>query len=201
MPFFVRSLAAALAFLAFTSLADAQSVRLRGAIESVNGDALVVQTRGGETDNVRLKPEAKIGAVLQAQLSDITPGRFIGVAAAPGPDGVLKALEVHIFPETMRGMGEGFRPFDLAPGSSMTNGNISAKVDTVDGPKLTVAYRGGEQTIIVDKATPIVLMAPGSTADLKPGAGVMVSATGKDSDGAYQAAYVVVGRDGVKPPM
>jgi hypothetical protein len=193
--------AAAAALVILATGANAQSVRLRGAIESVNGDTLVVHTRGGENDNVRLEPQAKIGAVLQAQLSDITPGRFIGVAAAPGPDGVLKALEVHIFPEAMRGMGEGFHPFDLGPGSSMTNGNISAAVDTVDGPKLTVTYHGGEQTIIVGKATPIVLMAPGSTDDLKPGAGIMVSATGKDSDGAYEAAYVVVGRDGVTPPM
>jgi hypothetical protein len=117
-----------------------------------------------------LKAPYQIGALVKAQLSDIKPGLFIGAAAVPGEDGALKAMEVHIFPETMRGTGAGFRPFDLAPQSSMTNGSISALVDTVDGPKLTVAYKGGEQSILVDKATPIVGMVAGGLDDIKPGA-------------------------------
>jgi hypothetical protein len=83
----------------------------------------------------------------------------------------------------------------------MTNGNISALVDTVDGPKLTVAYKGGEQTILVDKATPIVGMAAGGLDDIKPGAGLIVFTSGKGADGAYEAIRLIVGRDGVKPPM
>ena len=94
---------------------------------------LVVHTRDGETANVHLKSSAQIAAVIKAQRSDIKPGLFIGVAATPTPDGALKAMEVHIFPDAMRGIGEGFHPFDLAPGSSMTNGNISAAVGTIDG--------------------------------------------------------------------
>jgi hypothetical protein len=201
MSMFLRSLAAALSLLAFTSLADAQTVRLRGAIDSVNGDTLVVKTRGGDTATVQLKPSTKFAAVVKADLADIKPGLFIGAAAEPGPDGALKALEVHIFPEAMRGTGEGSRPFDLTPKSSMTNGNISAKVDGVDGPKLTVTYKGGEQTIVIDKTTPIVAMTAGSKDDLKPGAGVIVFTPGKDAEGTYEAGYVVAGRDGVKPPM
>ena|SRR5271170_1891657 len=196
-----RSVIATLAFLVLTSVADAQGMRLRGAIESTNGETFVVHTREGETASVRLKQGAPIGALVKAQLADIKPGLFVGAAAVPGQEGALKALEVHIFPEAMRGIGEGFHPFDLAPGSSMTNGNISAVVETVDGPKLTVTYKGGEQTILVDEATPIVTMTPGSIDDLKRGAGVIVFAVGKDADGAYQAARLIVGRDGVKPPM
>jgi hypothetical protein len=196
-----RILAAAFALLASAALAEAQGVRLRGDIESVSGNTLVIHTRGGETATVRLKQPAQIGAVVKAQLSDIKPGLFIGAAATPGPDGALKAVEVHIFPESMRGAGEGHRPFDLGPNSSMTNGNISAAVNAVDGQKLTVAYKGGEQTIIVDKATPVVALAAGSAQDLKPGAGIIVFATGKGADGSYEASRLVVGRDGVKPPM
>ena len=201
MSWFLRSLAAALSLLAFTSLAQAQNVRLRGVIESLNGDTLVVHTRGGDTVTVRLKEPALIAAVVKADLADIKPGLFVGAAAEPGPDGALKALEVHIFPEAMRGLGEGSRPFDLTPNSSMTNGNITAKVDGVDGPKLTVTYKGGEQAIIVDKTTPIVAMAGGAADDLKPGAGIIVFATGKGADGVYEAQRIIVGRDGVKPPM
>ncbi len=201
MSLFLRSLAAALALLASASFAEAQSARLRGAIDSVNGDTLVVHTRSGETATVRLKQPARIAAVVKANLADIKPGLFIGAAAEPGPDGALKALEVHIFPESMRGTGEGFRPFDLTPKSSMTNGAISAKVDGVDGLKLTVTYKGGEQTILVDKTTPVVALTAGSADDLKPGAGLIVFATGKETDGTYEASTVVVGRGGVTPPM
>jgi hypothetical protein len=201
MKLLTRSVIATLAFLVLTSVAHAQGVRLRGAIESMSGETLVVHTREGEMASVRLKQGAPIGALVKAQLADIKPGLFVGAAAVPGPGGALKALEIHIFPEAMRGVGEGFHPFDLAPGSSMTNGSISAVVATVDGPKLTVTYKGGEQTIVVDQTTPIVTMTPGSSDDLKPGAGIIVFAAGKDADGAYEASRLIVGRDGVKPPM
>jgi Domain of unknown function (DUF5666) len=201
MSFAIRSLVATLALLVLPSVADAQSVRLRGVIESVNGDTLTVRTREGETAIVRLKQGAPIGAVVKAELIDIKPGLFIGAAALPGPEGALKALEVHIFPESMRGMGEGFHPFDLAPGSSMTNGGVSGLVETIDGLKLTVAYKGGEQTILVDKQTPIVAMTAGAAEDLKSGVGIIVFGTGRSADGGYEATRLVVGRDGVKPPM
>src|ERR1019366_2767938 len=196
-----KGLIAVFAILAMSAAANAQTTRLRGTIETVSGEGFTMRTRDGEEASVRLKAPYQIGALVKAQLSDIKPGLFIGAAAVPGPDGALKAMEVHIFPETMRGMGEGSRPFDLAPQSSMTNGNISALVDTVDGPKLTVAYKGGEQTILVDKATPIVGMAAAGLDDVKPGAGLIAFTSGKGADGAYDAIRLIVARDGVKPPM
>ena len=128
------------------------------------------------------------------------PGAFIGVAALPGEGGELKAMEVHIFPEAMRGTGEGFRPFDLAPGSTMTNGTIAARVDGVEGSRLTVAYKGGQQVIDVDPKAPVVAFAPGARADLKPGAAI-VARGAKASDGALDAVRVMVGQDGLVPPL
>ena len=111
--------------------------------------------------------------VAAASLADVKPGVYVGVAAAPGDDGTLKALEVHIFPESMRGVGDGHRPFDLAPGSTMTNGAVNARVEQVDGPQIVVAYNGGQQTITVDKSTPIVAIEPGGLGDLMAGAAIV----------------------------
>lgn len=196
-----KGLIAILAMLVMSAAANAQTSRLRGTIETVSGESFTMRAKDGEQASARLQAPYQIGALVKAGLSDIKPGLFIGAAAVPGEDGSLKALEVHIFPEALRGQGEGFRPFDLAPRSSMTNGNISVLVDTVDGPKLTVAYKGGEQTILIDKTTPIVALAAGGLDDLKPGAGVIVFASGKGADGVYEATRLIVGRDGVKPPM
>ena len=132
-----------------------------------------MRTRAGEQQTVHLNPKTRFVLVVPASLADVKPGSFIGVAALPGEGSELKAMEVHIFPEAMRGTGEGFRPFDLAPKSSMTNGNISARVDAASGPKLTVTYKGGEQTIVVDPKTPIVAFEPGAQTDLKPGAAII----------------------------
>jgi hypothetical protein len=118
----------------------------------------------------------------------------------PGENGEQKAMEVHIFPEAMRGTGEGFRPFDLALGSTMTNGNIDARVDATSGPKLTVTYKGGQQTIVVDPKTPIVALEPGAQTDLKPGAAIIARGP-KQEDGSIDAAFVLVGKDGLVPPM
>ena len=159
-----------------------------------------MRTRAGEDRTIRLTPKTRFVLVAPASLAKITPGAFIGVAAIPGENGSLKAMEVHIFPESMRGTGEGSRPFDLAPGSSMTNGAIAARVDGVDGPKLTVTYKGGEQTIVVDAKTPIVGFEPGSQSDLKPGAAIIARGPRED-DGSVDAVFVAVGKDGLVPPM
>ena len=127
---------------------------------SADGSALNVHTRAGEDQTIHLSLKTRFVLVVPAALTDVKPGSFIGVAALPGDRNELKAMEVHIFPEAMRGTGEGFRPFDLGPKSSMTNGNISARVDATTGPKLTVTYKGGEQTIVVDPKTPIVAFEP-----------------------------------------
>jgi hypothetical protein len=180
---------------------DALPRIIRGAIVSVDGSDLGVKTKSGESLKLHLKEGQSITAVIPAALADIKPGLFVGAAAAPGKDGALMALEVHIFPEALRGSGEGFRPFDLAPGSSMTNGNISAAVETVDGPKLTVTYKGGQRVILVGKSTPIVTFAPGEPSDLKPGASLDIFGAVKTGDGAIESPRVVVGRNGVKVPM
>ena len=123
-----------LAFVVAPALAQSAPPRIiRGEIVSVDGANLAVRTRSGESISVHLKEGQTVTAIIPAQLSDIKPGVFVGAAAMPAADGTLTALEVHIFPEAQRGTGEGFRPFDLAPGSSMTNANISAAVDTVSG--------------------------------------------------------------------
>jgi hypothetical protein len=174
----------------------------RATIETVapDGASLGVRTGAGEERTVRLGPKTRFVLVIPATLADVKPSTFIGVAALPGEGSELKAMEVHIFPEAMRGTGEGFRPFDLAPGSTMTNGNIDARVDATAGPKLTVTYKGGQQTIVVDPKTPIVALEPGAQTDLKPGAAIIARGP-KQEDGSIDAAFVLVGKDGLVPPM
>jgi hypothetical protein len=199
----LRLLAAAFALLSTgAAFAQTPSVTLRGTIETVSADggALGIKTRSGEAATVRVKPGLPVALVVPATLGDVKPGSFIGVAAVPGDGGALKALEVHIFPEALRGTGEGYRPFDLAPGSSMTNGALSARVDGVAGPTLTVTYHGGQQTIHVDAKTPIVGIEPGSHADLKPGA-AMIARGARAEDGVVEATRIIVGKDGLVPPM
>jgi hypothetical protein len=198
--FFVAAMT--LAFGAPTPSQSAPPASARATIESVSadGDTLSVRTRAGEQQTVHLKPTTRVILVVPAALTDVKPGSFVGVAALPGEGNELKAMEVHIFPEAMRGTGEGFRPFDLAPNSSMTNGNIAARVDAASGPKLTVAYKGGEQTIVVDPKTPIVSFEPGDRSELKAGAAIIARGP-KQADGSIDGAFVLVGKDGLVPPM
>lgn len=178
------------------------SAPVRATIESIaaDGGSLAVRTRGGEAKTIRLNDKTVFIEVVPASLADVKPGAFIGVAALPGAGGELKAMEVHIFPEAMRGTREGFRPYDLAPGSTMTNGALAAKVEGVNGPKLTVTYKGGQQTILVDPKTPIVGLGPGAQSDLKPGAAIIARGA-KQDDGSLDAAFVLVGKDGLVPPL
>jgi Domain of unknown function (DUF5666) len=174
----------------------------RATIETISADgaSLGVKTRAGEERTVHLGAKTRFVLVVPATLADIKPNSFVGIAAMPGEGSELKAMEVHIFPEAMRGTGEGYRPFDLGPGSSMTNGNIQARVDAASGPKLTVAYKGGEQTIVVDPKTPIVAIEPGAQTDIKPGAAIIARGA-KQEDGSIDAAFILVGKDGLVPPM
>lgn len=196
---------AAALLLALSAPAWAQQpppVAVRGVIERVAPDrqSLDVKTRDGQEKTLRLPADAKVARVVAASLADIKPGAYVGVAAVPGDGGTLKALEVHIFPQSMRGVGEGFRPYDLAPGGTMTNGDVNARVDAVNGPQIVVAYNGGQKSIAVDKSTPIVAIEPGTLGDLMAGAAI-VARGGVGAGGAYQVSRVVVGVDGVTPPM
>jgi hypothetical protein len=195
---FILALATVIAAPAFAQSTTA----LRATVVSVaaDGASFTAQSRAGEPATVRLKPETRFIAVIPAALADVKAGAYVGVAAVPDGDSGLKALEVHIFPEAMRGAGEGFRPFDLAPKSSMTNGALSERVETVDGPKLTISYKGGSQIIRIDASTAIVAFAPGDKADLKPGAAVIARGV-KAADGVIDAGAVLIGRNGLTPPM
>ena len=198
-------LIAAALLLALSASASAQQAppaALRGVIERVAPDrqSFDVKTRDGQERTLRLPADAKVARVAAASLADVKPGAYVGVAAVPGEGGALKALEVHVFPELMRGVGDGFRPFDLAPGSTMTNGAVNARVDAVDGPQIVVAYNGGQQTITVDKSTPIVAIEPGGLGDLMAGAAI-VARGGAGAGGDYEANRIVVGVGGVVPPM
>jgi hypothetical protein len=175
---------------------------VRGIIDRVAPDrqSLDVKTRDGQEKTLQLPADAKVARVVAASLADVKPGAYVGVAAVPGDKGALKALEVHIFPESMRGAGEGFRPFDLAPGSTMTNGDVNARVDAVNGPQIVVAYNGGKQTIAVEKSTPIVAIEPGTLGDLMVGAAV-VARGAPGMGGAEKVSRIVVGVAGVTPPM
>jgi hypothetical protein len=180
--------------------ADTQRVRVRGAIESLSGNTLVVKTREGAEQTVSLKPDWKVGGIKKASVEDIKPGDFVGVASVPRADGGDGALEVLIFPAAMKGTGEGSRPWDLKPNSTMTNATVAKAVKAVDGHSITLTYQGKEKTISITDDTPIVTFTPAGKADLTPGARVIVMGK-KATDGTISAAQVTVGTNGVVPPM
>ena len=176
------------------------TVRVRGAIESIDGSTYLIKARDGAELKVALADKAQIAAVVKASLADIKQGLFVGVTAVPQADGSLSAVEVHIFPEAMRGTGEGHYSWDLRPQSTMTNANIDQVVTAVDGQTLTLKYKDGEKKIFVVADTPIVGYVQGDNNDLKPGARVFIAAV-KQPDGTLQGRAWRVGRDGVTPPM
>ena len=179
---------------------DSPPVRVRGSIERIDGSIYVVKARDGAELRVTLADNPQIAGVVKASLSDITRDSFVGVTAMPQADGSQSALEVHIFPDAMRGTGEGHYAWDLRPQSTMTNANVEQVVSAVDGRTLTMKYKDGEKKIFVPADTPIVAYVPGDRSDLKPGAKVFIVAV-KQTDGTLQGRAWRVGRDGVTPPM
>ena len=181
------------------SAQPAPTMRVRGTIEKVDGNALTLKTTEGE-QKLTLAGGAQVIAVVKASMADIKENTFLGSAAMPQPDGTQKALEVHIFPEAMRGTGEGHRPYAPVKGSTMTNGaSAGATVTGVDGSAIKVKYKDGEKLIVVPPNTPIVRYEIGSAADLKSGAHFTVLAATKKPDGTLKAARINVGRDGTVP--
>jgi hypothetical protein len=181
------------------AVASAQTLRVRGTIEKVDGNVLTLKSSDGEV-KLTLTENALIVAVVKASLADVKEGTFLGSAAMPQPDGSQKALEVHIFPEQMRGTGEGHRPYAPVPNSTMTNGSAAgATVAGVDGSTITVKYKDGEKKIIVPPNVPIMRYEIGGKGDLKPGAHFAVLAATKKPDGTFEANRINVGRDGVTP--
>jgi hypothetical protein len=174
--------------------------RVRGAIESIDGDMITVKSRGGEHYKLHMTADMRVVDIVKASLSDVKVGSFIGATTVPGPDGAPKAVEVHIFPEAMRGTGEGSRPYDLKPNSSMTNATVSEDVVANDGHTLMVKYKGGEKKVDVSPDTPVVTFMPGQKSDLKAGAQV-IAFMKQLPDGSFETNRVSVGRDGLTPPM
>lgn len=188
------------AFAATAALAQApQNVRLRGVIEKVDGNKVTAKSDKGDALTLNLADKILVVAVVKASLADIKDGAYIGSGAMPQPDGSQKAIEVHIFAESMRGTGEGFRPWDGAPNSTMTNGTAGATVTGVDGPVITVKYKDGDKKIIVTPDVPIVRYEVVDLSALKPGVAFSVLAAVKAPDGSYDIKRINVGRDGVVP--
>jgi hypothetical protein len=174
--------------------------RVRATIEKVDGSTLYVKTRDGEDLKITLADKPLFVAIVPATLADLKPGSFVGSGATPGPDGNLVAIEVHIFPESMRGTGEGHRPMEGPPQATMTNANVETSVGAVDGQVLTLKYKDGEKKLLVTPKTAIVAYAPGDRAELKPGI-KFIAVAQKQPDGSLQTTRISYGRDGLTPPM
>jgi hypothetical protein len=177
--------------------AVAQSLRVRGTIESIDSRTLDVKSRSGAMLKVKLTDNAPMRAVIKASLADIKPGSYVAVTSMPQPDGTQMAVAIAIFPESMRGSGEGSRPTDFAPDSTMTNATVDTRVASVNGEMLVLKYNGGEQKVIVPPSAEIVTYAPGTRADLKPGEKVYIVGAKKLPDGTLEAPNISFGDYGV----
>lgn len=189
-------IAAAIGF----SAQAADQIRVRGTVDSLDGSILSVKTREGTDAKIMLRDGWKISSVAKASVNDIKEGDFVGIASLPTTDGGNGALEVLIFPAAMKGTGEGSYAWDLKPNSSMTNATVANAVKSVDGHTLTVTYKGGEKKIAIPDGTPVVTFATAAVADLKSGATVFIPSE-KAADGTISSSRVVVGTNGVVPPM
>jgi hypothetical protein len=173
--------------------------RVRGTIEAVDGDVLSVKSRSGEDVKLRMTGDMRVVGIAKISLDDIKVGSFIGTTTVPGSGGE-NAIEVHVFPEDMRGTGEGSRPFDLRPNSTMTNATVAQTVAGNDGQTLTIKYKDGEKKVAVSPDTPVVTYVPADKSDLRAGANV-IAVMKKLPDGSFETNRVSVGRDGLTPPM
>src|SRR5580704_3959393 len=174
--------------------------RVRGTIESVDGDVLAVKSRSGEDFKLHIAGDMRVVGITRISLADIKVGSFIGATTVPGPGGEADAVEVHVFPEDMRGTGEGSRPFDLRPNSTMTNATVAESVAGNDGHTLLVKYKDGERKVVVSPDCPVVTYVPADKSELKAGAKI-IAFMKKLPDGSFEATRVSVGRDGLTPPM
>lgn len=174
--------------------------RVRGEIVKLEGDVLHVKDRTGAAVAVKLAPNFGVSELRKAEFGEIKAGTYVGTAALPQKDGTLKAIEVLIFPVALKGTGEGHRPWDLLPESTMTNATVDGLVTAGGGRTLKLKYKDGEKTVVVPPEAPIVALGPGNPAMLKPGAHVFIAAA-KGADGTLATQRVTVGKDGLVPPM
>jgi hypothetical protein len=195
------TVASAFLLLATGAAASAQiPERVRGTVESLKGDELTVKSREGNDIKIKLAPDTHVTESIPASMDEIKQGTFVGITAS-GPESRMRAVEVHLFPESMRGVGEGHYPWDLEPGTSMTNGNIDGEVSSSTGRQLTVSYKGGTAKITIPPNVPVVMLSPGDKSEIVPGAKVFIPGGHRDPDGSVSAARIVVGKNGTTPPM
>lgn len=197
---FIAALASACALAGVASAQQAATIHIRGTIAAFDGHALTVATREGPQVVVDVPATARISALRRVDLSSVAPGTFICTTAKPGPGGELRAVEVHVFPDSARGTGEGHRDWDLAPGATMTNATVTAAVESRAGRDLTLSYKGGSVKVVVPPGTPVVTPVPAGRPDLRPGAVVFATAT-RGGAGGLTARSVTVAKGGVAPPM
>ena len=197
----IRSIAAVVITALSTAVLAQAPTRIRGTLEQVDGNILTVKARGGELMKVRVPDNVVVIGITKASIADIAHGKFIGTTTVGQRDGALVAEEVHIFPESMRGTGEGHRDWDLRPESKMTNANVADIKSMGDGKVMTIKYKGGEKQVLVTPRTAVVNFEPSSRAELKAGAPVFINAAERQADGSYTAPRVNVGLNGQMPPM
>jgi len=178
-----------------------ETVRIRGTIERVEGPVYVVKNRDGAELKLTVTDTPLFVAIVKSTMADIKPGMFVGSTGMMQPDGSQKAIEVHIFTESMRSTGEGHYDWDLKPQTKMTNANVEQTVAGVDGQMLSVKYKGGEKKLLVTPETAVVTYVTGDRNDLKPGTKVFVAAAKKQADGSLQTPRITYGKDGLTPPM
>lgn len=202
----IRLMAGSLAAFVMLLAADAAlaqnaaPTRLRGSIAAIDGKTATIATREGASVNVNLADNWAAVLVVPTALSEVKAGSFVGIASLKGADGVQNALEVLVFPEAARGSNEGHYPWDLQPESMMTNATVATVAAGGDGQTLTLNYKDGTQSIRVKPGTPIVTFAPGERTDAKVGAKVFL-VPAKGAGGSLTASRILVGKDGLTPPM
>ena len=194
------TLIAATATLSVSS-AQQPPVRVRGEIVKVDGNTLLIKGRDGADVTVKLSDNARVSGVVKASLADIKAGSYIGTSAMPQPDGSQRALHIHIFPEALRGVAEGHTPYDVQPGSTMTNATVAEVSSVTDGQSILLKYKDGEKKLVVPAGTPIVSYSPGKMDELQPGAKIIIMAAQKQPDGTLTTGSIGVGREGMTPPM
>ena len=189
------------AAVALSAAAQNPPARIRGTVEKLDGQTLMVKSRDGQSLSVALAPNFTVRAVVAKTVADIKPGDFVASTSVKGPDGKLRAIEVHILPESLRGVArEGQFPWDLVPDSLMTNATAAQITSAPQGQVIKVTYKDGEAEVTIPPGTPIVGYVPGDPSLLKPGAAVFIIAQ-KGADGSLTASGVTAEKDGVKPPM
>ncbi|WP_424599842.1 hypothetical protein [Bradyrhizobium sp.] len=198
-PFVAAAMVAASTLFAMAQQPPSPS-RVRGTIVSVDGDVLSVKSRSGEDVKLHMTGDMRMVGIIKISLSDIKLGSFVGTTTVPGPDGRHNAVEVHVFPEDMRGTGEGSRPYDLRPNSTMTNATVAETVAGNDGQTLMIKYKDGEKKVVVAPDTPVVTYVPADKTELKPGAKI-IAFVKQLLDGSFETNRISVGRDGLTPPM